>query len=100
MKCLISIIVCSKAVPYSRDYKRKYEFFRKKLKKQVSDLVIPYKNVRNLFQYKLNRPDYPKLTPFQEQHMGAEKQSVQAADSFPHRELSDGVNPMCLTSPS
>lgn len=26
-----------KAVPYSRDYKRKYEFFRRKLKKQVSD---------------------------------------------------------------
>lgn len=26
-----------KAVPYSRDYKRKYEFFRKKLKKQVSN---------------------------------------------------------------
>lgn len=28
-----------KAVPYSRDYKRKYEFFRRKLKKQVSDPV-------------------------------------------------------------
>lgn len=24
-------------MPYSRDYKRKYEFFRRKLKKQVSD---------------------------------------------------------------
>lgn len=26
-------------MPYSRDYKRKYEFFRRKMKKQVSDIV-------------------------------------------------------------
>jgi hypothetical protein len=26
-------------VPYSRDYKRKYEFFRRKLKKQVGDVI-------------------------------------------------------------
>lgn len=27
---------CKQAVPYSRDYKQKYEYFRKKLKKPVS----------------------------------------------------------------
>ncbi|KAG9489389.1 hypothetical protein GDO78_005398 [Eleutherodactylus coqui] len=37
------------AVPYSRDYKRKYEYFRKKLKKQAS-LDIP-----NRFEMKLRR---------------------------------------------
>ncbi|XP_040595934.1 E3 ubiquitin-protein ligase NEDD4 isoform X3 [Mesocricetus auratus] len=36
------------AVPYSRDYKRKYEFFRRKLKKQQND--IP-----NKFEMKLRR---------------------------------------------
>jgi len=34
-------------VPYSRDYKRKYEFFRKKLKKQVSNEQQPSTRLRN-----------------------------------------------------
>lgn len=29
-------------MPYSRDYKRKYEFFRRKLKKQVSYIYIEF----------------------------------------------------------
>lgn len=34
-----------KAVPYSRDYKRKYEFFRRKLKKQVRDTYKEFMGV-------------------------------------------------------
>lgn len=33
---LITLPGCIQAVPYSRDYKQKYEYFRKKLKKPVS----------------------------------------------------------------
>nr|XP_034986829.1 E3 ubiquitin-protein ligase NEDD4 isoform X2 [Zootoca vivipara] len=44
---LQNVAIAGPAVPYSRDYKRKYEFFRKKLKKQ-SD--IPSK-----FEMKLHR---------------------------------------------
>ncbi|XP_068131597.1 E3 ubiquitin-protein ligase NEDD4 isoform X3 [Hyperolius riggenbachi] len=39
--------IAGPAVPYSRDYKRKYEYFRKKLKKQV--------DVPNRFEMKLRR---------------------------------------------
>jgi hypothetical protein len=41
-KPLFFQIVQLQAVPYSRDYKRKYEFFRRKLKKQVGDLFNKY----------------------------------------------------------
>ncbi|KAJ6664254.1 hypothetical protein lerEdw1_008473 [Lerista edwardsae] len=46
------------AVPYSRDYKRKYEFFRKKLKKQFADIqfsVYLQSDVPNKFDIKLHR---------------------------------------------
>lgn len=33
---LTAALGCLQAVPYSRDYKQKYEYFRKKLKKPVS----------------------------------------------------------------
>ncbi|KFM03106.1 E3 ubiquitin-protein ligase NEDD4, partial [Aptenodytes forsteri] len=42
---LQNVAITGPAVPYSRDYKRKYEFFRKKLKKQVS----------NQFEMKIHR---------------------------------------------
>ncbi|XP_053128499.1 E3 ubiquitin-protein ligase NEDD4 isoform X2 [Hemicordylus capensis] len=44
---LQNVAITGPAVPYSRDYKRKYEFFRKKLKKQSE---IP-----NKFEMKLHR---------------------------------------------
>ncbi|XP_004835401.1 E3 ubiquitin-protein ligase NEDD4 isoform X2 [Heterocephalus glaber] len=44
---LQSVAVTGPAVPYSRDYKRKYEFFRRKLKKQ--------NDIPNKFEMKLRR---------------------------------------------
>nr|XP_048722727.1 E3 ubiquitin-protein ligase NEDD4 isoform X5 [Caretta caretta] len=45
---LQNVAITGPAVPYSRDYKRKYEFFRKKLKKQS--------DIPNRFEMKLHRP--------------------------------------------
>ncbi|XP_074862535.1 E3 ubiquitin-protein ligase NEDD4 isoform X2 [Carettochelys insculpta] len=44
---LQNVAITGPAVPYSRDYKRKYEFFRKKLKKQS--------DIPNRFEMKLHR---------------------------------------------
>uniref|UniRef100_G1N2I2 HECT-type E3 ubiquitin transferase n=1 Tax=Meleagris gallopavo TaxID=9103 RepID=G1N2I2_MELGA len=44
---LQNVAITGPAVPYSRDYKRKYEFFRKKLKKQVSNQQQPSTRLRN-----------------------------------------------------
>ncbi|KAM9313153.1 E3 ubiquitin-protein ligase NEDD4 [Gastrophryne carolinensis] len=44
---LQSAAIAGPAVPYSRDYKRKYEYFRKKLKKQL--------DIPNRFEMKLRR---------------------------------------------
>uniref|UniRef100_A0A8D2LSJ4 E3 ubiquitin-protein ligase n=1 Tax=Varanus komodoensis TaxID=61221 RepID=A0A8D2LSJ4_VARKO len=44
---LQNVAITGPAVPYSRDYKRKYEFFRKKLKKQS--------DIPNKFEMKLHR---------------------------------------------
>ncbi|XP_009867959.1 PREDICTED: E3 ubiquitin-protein ligase NEDD4 isoform X1 [Apaloderma vittatum] len=44
---LQSVAITGPAVPYSRDYKRKYEFFRKKLKKQS--------DIPNRFEMKIHR---------------------------------------------
>ncbi|KAM6181399.1 E3 ubiquitin-protein ligase NEDD4 isoform 3-T3 [Erethizon dorsatum] len=44
---LQSVAITGPAVPYSRDYKRKYEFFRRKLKKQ--------NDIPNKFEMKLRR---------------------------------------------
>ncbi|XP_072838236.2 E3 ubiquitin-protein ligase NEDD4 isoform X1 [Pogona vitticeps] len=44
---LQTLAITGPAVPYSRDYKRKYEFFRKKLKKQS--------DIPNKFEMKLHR---------------------------------------------
>uniref|UniRef100_A0A452HG31 E3 ubiquitin-protein ligase n=1 Tax=Gopherus agassizii TaxID=38772 RepID=A0A452HG31_9SAUR len=44
---LQNVAISGPAVPYSRDYKRKYEFFRKKLKKQS--------DIPNRFEMKLHR---------------------------------------------
>lgn len=37
---LTAALGCLQAVPYSRDYKQKYEYFRKKLKKPVSVSIL------------------------------------------------------------
>uniref|UniRef100_A0A663EAN0 HECT-type E3 ubiquitin transferase n=1 Tax=Aquila chrysaetos chrysaetos TaxID=223781 RepID=A0A663EAN0_AQUCH len=44
---LQNVAITGPAVPYSRDYKRKYEFFRKKLKKQS--------DIPNRFEMKIHR---------------------------------------------
>ncbi|OCT89558.1 hypothetical protein XELAEV_18018180mg [Xenopus laevis] len=44
---LQTVAITGPAVPYSRDYKRKYEYFRKKLKKQL--------DIPNRFEMKLRR---------------------------------------------
>ncbi|XP_006831682.1 PREDICTED: E3 ubiquitin-protein ligase NEDD4 isoform X1 [Chrysochloris asiatica] len=44
---LQNVAITGPAVPYSRDYKRKYEFFRRKLKKQT--------DIPNKFEMKLRR---------------------------------------------
>ncbi|XP_063782208.1 E3 ubiquitin-protein ligase NEDD4 isoform X2 [Pseudophryne corroboree] len=44
---LLTVAITGPAVPYSRDYKRKYEYFRKKLKKQL--------DIPNRFEMKLRR---------------------------------------------
>ncbi|XP_040269849.1 E3 ubiquitin-protein ligase NEDD4 isoform X2 [Bufo bufo] len=44
---LLTAAITGPAVPYSRDYKRKYEYFRKKLKKQL--------DIPNRFEMKLRR---------------------------------------------
>ncbi|KAM6257743.1 E3 ubiquitin-protein ligase NEDD4 isoform 1-T1 [Porphyrio hochstetteri] len=44
---LQTVAITGPAVPYSRDYKRKYEFFRKKLKKQS--------DIPNRFEMKIHR---------------------------------------------
>ncbi|XP_063305150.1 E3 ubiquitin-protein ligase NEDD4 isoform X2 [Pelobates fuscus] len=44
---LQNVAITGPAVPYSRDYKRKYEYFRKKLKKQL--------DIPNRFEMKLHR---------------------------------------------
>uniref|UniRef100_A0A8C5PAT7 E3 ubiquitin-protein ligase NEDD4 n=1 Tax=Leptobrachium leishanense TaxID=445787 RepID=A0A8C5PAT7_9ANUR len=44
---LQTVAITGPAVPYSRDYKRKYEYFRKKLKKQL--------DLPNRFEMKLHR---------------------------------------------
>ncbi|KAM8972896.1 E3 ubiquitin-protein ligase NEDD4 isoform 2-T2 [Pelodytes ibericus] len=44
---LQTVAITGPAVPYSRDYKRKYEYFRKKLKKQL--------DIPNRFEMKLHR---------------------------------------------
>lgn len=35
------VLCCSQAVPYSRDYKQKYDYFRKKLKRPVRLFELP-----------------------------------------------------------
>lgn len=49
----ISIFILQ-AVPYSRDYKRKYDYFRSKLRKPVSYILKPFFFVSVLCQERNN----------------------------------------------